>query len=146
MPSAITPFLMQGSWPRDMTLAFQHADTVVFCAQEMPPPKHTVPAGKATIYIPYDDTHDLSAVPIIDLQRLAKRLAGEIQRGRRVLITCAMGLNRSGLLSALTVARAYNVSGAEAVKLVKQKRNGALCNHVFAKLAQELADGKRAQR
>jgi len=143
MPSAITDKLLQGSWPQDMSQAYQHADVIVFCAQERPPPDHVVPPGKRLFYIPYDDTHDLRVVPIVDLQKLAKRLAEEIHAGKRVLVTCAMGLNRSGLLTALTLGRAYGMSGEQAVQRVRDRRPGALRNGIFARLARDLIDGRR---
>ena len=65
------------------------------------------------------------------LNRLADRLVQRIMEGKKVLIHCNAGRNRSGLLSALVVRRYYHISGQEALNYVRGKRPRAIANPHF---------------
>ena len=54
-----------------------------------------------------------------------------IQAGGAVVTKCNMGLNRSGLLSALIVSRLQSLSGAEALRYVRSKIPEAVRNPAF---------------
>src|SRR5262245_53448414 len=56
---------------------------------------------------------------------------GFIETGGTVVTMCSMGRNRSGLLSALILARLCSISGDEAVALVRSKVPEALTNDAF---------------
>jgi hypothetical protein len=59
--------------------------------------------------------------------------------GRRVLIRCAGGMNRSGLLVALTLVRA-GYSPSKAIELIRERRHPwALNNHSFVGLVHSSA-------
>jgi protein-tyrosine phosphatase len=63
---------------------------------------------------------------------VAREVARRVRRGQRVLVTCAAGLNRSGLVSGLALRR-LGVDGPEAVELVRRARGPrALGNPAFA--------------
>lgn len=63
--------------------------------------------------------------------RAADFVAREVSAGRRVLVTCAAGLNRSGFVSGLTLRR-LGVSGASAVRKIRRARGpSALGNLSF---------------
>jgi hypothetical protein len=56
---------------------------------------------------------------------------GELEEGNRVLVRCQAGLNRSGLITALTLC-AYGMDGEEAIELIRSRRTRlALCNQDF---------------
>ncbi len=62
----------------------------------------------------------------------ASRRVVELHRaGKCVLVTCRMGLNRSGLISALAIRRLAGVSGRVAAETVRERRDGALSNSGF---------------
>jgi len=88
----------------------------------------TAPNNVLYIYLPiYDE--DLP-----DLHRLhsvARIAADMIRENRPVLAHCRMGLNRSPLVAG--VALTYlGFNGADALKLLQEKRPGALYNDTFA--------------
>lgn len=56
--------------------------------------------------------------------------------GRRVLIHCAAGINRSGLLSAAALIRG-GYDAEEAIDLVREARSGALNNPNFVELLRD---------
>lgn len=58
------------------------------------------------------------------------------QAGKRVLIHCAAGINRSGLLSAAVLIRG-GYDADEAIALVRTARTGALNNPNFVELLQD---------
>ena len=66
-----------------------------------------------------------------DRCQAAEIVARRVRSGERVLVTCAMGRNRSGLVSALALHFLTGISGAEAARLVKARRHNALTNRYF---------------
>ncbi len=91
------------------------------------------------IYFPFEDRR---ALP--DLQRLhqaAKFGASLIESGDRVLSHCGMGHNRSALLAGVILTY-LGLTGEQAVTLLRQKRQGALYNEVFASYVQSLPSAK----
>lgn len=62
-----------------------------------------------------------------------------IINGYPVLVHCAAGLNRSGLVNALIVRQIRGISGAEAIAHVRRARPGALFNETFVKYLETLA-------
>lgn len=65
------------------------------------------------------------------IEALAEWAHGEWASGRRVLIRCAGGMNRSGLITALVLLRA-GYAADDAVALIKQRRSpDALTNASF---------------
>lgn len=57
------------------------------------------------------------------------------QQDKRVLVHCAAGMNRSGLVNGMILIFS-GMSGKDAVNLIQQKRPGALSNVVFANYLQ----------
>jgi len=129
--------LAQGAYPDPPDRVFATFDTVVFTAEEAQPRWLSPPAGKTPIFVPMDDDLyrpvDLASAQI--LNRLANQLADEVVRGRKVLITCWQGANRSGLLTALVLMKVKGMNGAAAIRTIQQRRRPkgieALCNPMF---------------
>ena len=71
------------------------------------------------------------------LLRLAQFLHGLLDDGHTILVHCGAGINRSGLLNALVVAKHTHVRGYEAVGVVRTGRHGALTNAIFARFVEE---------
>ena len=78
---------------------------------------------------------------------VAQEAAEEILDGGKVLITCNMGLNRSGLLVALTLLY-LGVGASNAIRLVRRARGpDALCNKRFVEVIKAVsALGRRRAR
>lgn len=130
----IVPNIAQGSFPSPLSEALKHADTIVFCAEEKQPRIGKLPLGKAVLRLPFDDDIYRPIPPEAGriFHQMAHRLAREARSGRRVLITCAMGLNRSGIITALTLMHAHGMAPADAIRLIRGKRSrDALMNPMF---------------
>jgi len=139
--------LFQGSYPKLTKQLLQQFDVIVYCAMEKQPNAadlKLVPRDKHVLGIPLDDD---SHQPITREQRaflirLARQLAPHVRAGRRVLVTCAMGLNRSGIVSALTLMAATGCSGRTAAMSVRKHRRPAsdgtraLFNPIFARFVE----------
>jgi Dual specificity phosphatase, catalytic domain len=67
------------------------------------------------------------------LQRLVHDIVTAVTQGRRVLVACAGGRNRSGLVLGLALRELLGCSGAEALRLVQSRRENSLNNETFAR-------------
>lgn len=126
----LAPKLYQGSYPRDAVrrLGF---DALVLCAEELQ--RRTDEPGLITIRCPLRD--DGSEFTLRDWNRAlgaANQIVDLLLRRRRVLITCAQGRNRSGLVSGITLYRLTDLSGEQVVRHIQKLRPGALTNDDFA--------------
>lgn len=144
----IIPGLYQGSAPPPgRTLAQAGFKKLILCAMEFQPP-HLVPAyanniigleapdpfpGVEVFYAPNDDNplEPATREQLLIAIGAARSTAMTLQHGGKVLVTCWMGLNRSGLVSALTLHILLGCSGRKAVQMVQQKRPNALKNPQF---------------
>ena len=129
--SKVTPKLWQGSRPpQGDALRNLGVDVLVLAAHEHQPASERFP-GVRVIHCPLHDQSDQS---LDDLARII--LTGhEVERllrdGATVLSTCHMGLNRSGVLSALGLC-GLGVSPKLAVAAVRRARGPmALSNKTF---------------
>ena len=131
--------LWQGSKPPSGNILRELGfDVLVLAAME-----HQIPAsefpGMTVIHVPLDDA---KYVPSEEARRVAYRVAKMWRRGARILITCSMGLNRSGLILALVIRYITGKSGIEAVADVQRARRGALFNPYFRKYLERLPSFK----
>lgn len=144
----IVPGLWQGSLPKPgglvQSAGFQ---TLVLCAREYQLPKTDFP-GVTVIHAPNDDH---SAFPL-DRDKLqvalnaAHEVAQAVREGQQVLVTCAAGLNRSGLVSGLTLHLLFGWPGVKCVARVRKYRpnskvhpgHGALGNGEFVRALEKL--------
>lgn len=130
----IIPGLAQGAAPQPPGKGFAHADTIVFAAEELQPRGLRPPPGKRLLRVPLDDDPYRPVPPKLGqtLHRIASGLAREIRAGRKVMVTCAMGLNRSGIITALTLMYLYGMPSQDAIRLIRARRSPeALCNPMF---------------
>jgi hypothetical protein len=114
-------------------------DLLVLAAKEWQPRArdgHFV--GVPEIYhCPLDDdgSRPLDAEEITQITKCAAVVAKYLKEGKKVLSTCNMGLNRSGVISALAMRMAYGFSAERAIGLVRKARSDhALFNRSFVKL------------
>jgi hypothetical protein len=84
-----------------------------------------------------DDQRSLRPEDAEMAEEAAKRVCGTLQQSGRVLVTCHMGLNRSGLISGISLCLLREISGAAALQQVRSKRPGSLFNPEFAKYLAE---------
>ena len=85
------------------------------------------PGGILYVYFPFED----DSLPDDEvLSASAEYVSQLVLAGRRVLVHCSLGLNRSPLLAGL-VLRRLGWSGDEAVARLRERRPGALYNELY---------------
>ena len=135
MWSQILPGLWQGGTDDQDTLAYQvtdpvitreHFDTVVTLHAFSNPVDWHVREIRQCFH-----DGDLDEVDFEDAWFLARQVYAEWKHGRRVLVRCLSGLNRSGLIIGM-VLLLDGMSGDQAIDLMRAKRHRhVLCNPDF---------------
>jgi hypothetical protein len=77
----------------------------------------------------FDDCYEFD-VWLPQIERAVGLVTGELRRGRKVLVTCAQGRNRSALVVGEALIRLGGEPG-ETVLLIQAKRKRALSNRAF---------------
>jgi protein-tyrosine phosphatase len=111
-------------------------DAIVLAAIEYQPPAHLFP-GTEVIHAPFDDAPGrlMRNDEIVTAVKAAARVARRLRAGRRLLVTCAMGLNRSALIAAIAMHDVYGMRADEIIRRIRRVRGmGALSNPNFEKL------------
>ena len=129
----LAPGLYQGSAPRSaQAVSDAGFGTLVLCAQEVQPPDHVL-TGLDVLRCPLvdDPTRPLTQAEWRAALNCSTAVALRLRASRRVLVTCAQGLNRSGLVSALSLILAAGWSPADAVRHIQRRRPAALNNPQF---------------
>lgn len=130
----IAPRLWQGGVHgfNGCRIAIKSVDIVVLLA---PDAEVQIASPRPVLLDLRDSASDLHQLDI--LHPLAAQLARAIRRGKRVLILCHEGRNRSGLVTGLTL---WNLGylGRDAVRLIKSRRRDALSNEHFARYLKTL--------
>jgi protein-tyrosine phosphatase len=136
-PSELLPGrLWQGGCPVDYGWARRTGIDVILDISDADtyPPEGAVD-GLAYLKCPLVD----GAVPDPALTlRLADLVAALVREGRRALVHCTFGRNRSGLMATLIVRAVERVDGAAALRRVQQTRDGAVNNTEFARWLRSL--------
>jgi len=133
---------MGGGWLTKDVLA--NFDVLVLCAEDVAPPDEELAGIEVHRCWLWD------AKPT-DAERTSAfgaghRVANCVREGRRVLVTCLGGLNRSGLVVGLALL-ALGKTADEAIALVRMARGiHALSNEHFVKMIQEYGQAKEGGR
>lgn len=95
--------------------------------------------GLTIRFAPMDDDREagIDAYTITTAKKAAAWTLGMLNAGKRVLVTCMAGRNRSGLVSALVLMTRRGLTGEEAVAYIQAKRPNALSNDSFAEWLRE---------
>lgn len=142
--SEVAPRLFVGSKPP--TGHHEDVDVIVLAAMEYQPAADRFP-GVEVLHAPLDDdpTRSMRQDEIALAAKTAERVARRLRAGKRVLSTCAMGLNRSALIAALAMNEVYGMDADEIVRRLRGARGAwALSNPNFEKLLRIVIDVKRA--
>lgn len=140
--SEVAPGLFIGSKPAHGRHPY---DVIVLAAEEYQPHATRFP-GVCVIHVPLDDAPSRSMRPdeIACAVRAAEEVAGHLRAGRRVLTSCAMGLNRSSLIAAIAMHDVYGMRADEIIRRIRHARGGwALSNPNFEKLLRVVIDAKK---
>jgi len=133
--SQVAPRLWQGSRPQSWTdlKGVLGVDVLVLATQEHHPADYVFP-GVKVLYAELDDSGPPpTETELKEAEAIATLAAARYVRGDRLLITCYMGRNRSGLITALVLMRAHGLSGKQAVRAVRAARPEALSNGHFTR-------------
>ena len=121
-------------------------DVLFLCAVEVQPA--ALAFSREVVRVPIRDCRDLTPY---ELQRAligGKQVAEQLRAGRRVLVTCYAGLNRSSLVAMLGLGLVTRMTPLELVDLVRERRSpAALGNpHFVEVLHRAVGDAARAVR
>lgn len=112
-------------------------DLLLLCAAELQDASsHDFP-GVEVWHCGYEDG-PLDPELVDMLAVLSADVADAWAKGRSILVTCALGKNRSSLVVALAYRLITGVSGHDAARDVRAARPGALFNPAFARYLDEL--------
>jgi protein-tyrosine phosphatase len=139
----VAPGLFVGSKPAPGR--HEGFDTIVLAAMEYQPRAELFP-GAEVIHVPLDDAPNrpLREDEIVDATKAGSRVARRLRAGRRVLVSCAMGLNRSGLVAALAMHEAFGMRADEIIMRLRQTRGvWALSNPNFERLLRVVIETRR---
>ena len=132
--------IARGLWQGPFPVPFGRAlppngfDVLILCSKEAQPPASDYP-GVNVVRAPFDDAARLPTIQELTTAVCAALVAAsERSAGRSVLITCWMGRNRSGLVSALALHFLTGLSGDECRRIVQARVPGALMNPHFIKV------------
>lgn len=126
---------MQPETTQDWDRLFQLADAVVSVGGEYFELKPDVPVGKMHMQWIFDDGPVPNEEILNGALALVLTLLGN---GKKVVVHCAAGANRSGLLNALAIRHLRKVTGADAASIVRLEKPGALINPQFNRYLQML--------
>jgi protein-tyrosine phosphatase len=132
--SEILPNLFVGSKPAHGR--HEGIDTIVLAAIEYQPHADRFP-GAEVIHVALDDapSRPMHEEEIVGATKAAAHVARRLRAGCRVLVTCAMGLNRSALVAAIAMHDVYGMSADEIIARLRRARGSwAMSNPNFEKL------------
>lgn len=141
----VAPRLYVGSKPPP--IPYGQYDTIVLAAIEYQPPASWF-EGTEVIHAPFDDapTRRMYSNEIVTATNAAQLVARRLREGRRVLVTCAMGINRSALIAALAMHEVWGMSAEEILARIRRARSPwALSNGNFVQLLRAVIDAKRSR-
>lgn len=120
--SKISPNLYMGSRPLNPDAVADDFDTIAFCAEEFQPNSNLYAPARVVRARLHDGR--LTQPQIEHATRAAVALYNDFMRGKKVLITCNMGMNRSGLVTAM-VLMLIGGSATESIRMVREGRKPA---------------------
>jgi protein-tyrosine phosphatase len=111
--------------PLGDTLSDAGFDALLLCAYEFQPRSSEIPNVRI-YHVPLDDNDERPLTLSEKNQILAagSTAASLVQRGARCLITCAMGRNRSGVVSAVALSQLSGRTPREAAQFIRKVRVG----------------------
>jgi protein-tyrosine phosphatase len=129
-PCEVLSGLWQSGLPEDWADLRRRYDAVVDLADPGPGPSADELGNVTWVKVPLEDGDSLPDQLVLD--QLTALVAAMVRDGRRVLVHCTYGKNRSGLLMALIVRELLGCDGRTALERVRAVRHRAVNNDVFA--------------
>jgi protein-tyrosine phosphatase len=126
----IYPNLWQGAEHAYRNYTIGKLDAIFLMANGCQPPDSEF-NDVEVIRVPLEDRNPPKTGTFDRAEQTAHWVANAIMAGKKVLVSCASGYNRSGLVVALALRLLTGNSGIECVKLIQEKRPLALHNQAF---------------
>lgn len=141
----ILPLLWQGGKPPiGSELRMRGFSLLVLCAMEYQLPAHLF-EGVEVVYAPNDDSWEGARADRVKMAlTAARRVSAAMNEGRKCLVTCWAGINRSGLVTGISLHIVTGWSGDQCVRHIRARRKKALGNPHFSRLIRSLGT-KRPQ-
>jgi hypothetical protein len=101
--------------------------------------------GTRVLYVPLDD----ATIPLSEATRAldaGRKVATYVRHGKRVLVTCNQGRNRSGLVTAFALMDLGYPSTESVRRIRKARGDDALSNDFFVRLLHQLDVQPRGRR
>jgi protein-tyrosine phosphatase len=126
----VLPGLWWSGLPDDWVQVRAQVDAVIDVADLGPGPSADELGDLTYLKAPLEDGEELPDPLVLD--HLTGLVVDLVRDGRRVLVHCTFGKNRSGLLLALIVRELLGCDGATALERVRAVRERAVNNDLFA--------------
>jgi protein-tyrosine phosphatase len=140
--TVVSPRLWIGAKP-PLDKDLPGVDLLVLCAAEVQPDQ--LGFHGTVLRCPIPDA-ELDAAQVRLVMQTAVAVAKAIVAGKRVLVTCRLGLNRSALVIALALHQLTTMSGQEIVDHIRRQRSlSALSNKHFVQLVIGVVGDGRAK-
>lgn len=117
---------------------------MVLCAAEYQLPAHLF-GGVEVVYAPNDDSAEgANPQPVRVALAAARQVQAAMMSGRKCLVTCWAGINRSGLVTGISLHLATGWPGDQCVRHIRARRKNALGNPHFSRLIRALGTKRPA--
>ena len=129
-PIEVLPGLWWSGLPDDWVEVREQVDAVIDLSDPGPGPSGEELGELTYVKAPLEDGESLPDQVLLD--HLTSLVVELVRDGRRVLVHCTFGKNRSGLIMALVVREVLGCDGATALARVRAVRDNAVNNDLFA--------------
>ena len=129
-PAEVLPGLWWSGLPDDWEALRDQVDAVIDLADPGPGPSAEDLGEITYVKAPLEDGETLPEQVLLD--HLTGLVVDLVRQGRRVLVHCTFGKNRSGLLMALVVREVLGCDGPTALARVRAVRDNAVNNDAFS--------------
>lgn len=112
---------------------------IFLCAREYQPDSNLFGEAHVHQYPFFDDYQKVTNDEFKQIALAVSAACHAVERGGKILITCMAGLNRSGLVTALTLMKVLNLPSHIAIMQVRSSRGPrAISNPLFEKIIREV--------
>lgn len=114
---------------------------IFLCAREYQPDSHLFGEARVHQYPFFDDYQKVTPDEFKQIALAVAAACHAVENGGKILITCMAGLNRSGLVTALTLMKVKHMRAMEAIFTVRMARGPrALSNPIFESIIKKVGE------